>query len=165
MWYSYEIERDYSKALNLYTEALWKAFDDQSKAKTYTQIGHLYDLDWKLDQAYENYEKALQASGTDIQANLNMARILARKWEQEKAIIYFEKVLNNTEDQYMKAEINYSLSSLAMYLDWGFSENMQKSIDYAQASVDTNPEYPLWYVWVARVLITTWNNIEEAKSI
>jgi tetratricopeptide (TPR) repeat protein len=165
MWYSYEIERDYNKALILYKESENKAFDNKSKSRTYNQIWHIYDLDWYIDKAYEYYDKAIKIDNSDISANLNFARILVRKWKNEKAMKYFERVLLNTDDIFLKAEINFNLSSIYMYLKWDIKENQQKSIEYAQNAIDINPKYPMWYVWVARILITIWSNFDHAEKL
>ncbi len=163
MWYSYEIERDYEKAILLYREAEGKAFDNDTKSRTYNQIWHVYDLDWNLDKASEFYNKAMEADRWNISAVLNFARMLVRKWESEKAVEYFERVANETEDVYAKAEVYFDLSSLYMYMKGDSEKNIQKSIDYAQKAVDTNWKYPLGYIWVARVLIISESNLDHAE--
>lgn len=165
MGYSYEIEDKFNEALTFYNKALIFSTTKKLESKTENQIWHIYDLDWYIEKAYEHYLKSLNLDKTNTQAKLNLARTLSRQQKYPEAIKYFEEILSETKDNFLKAEINFNLATIYMYKKWDTAKNYQASINYAQKAIDTNPEYPLWHVWVARILIRLDINLEHAGKL
>ena len=159
MGYSYEIENSFEQALAFYNEALLyggKIWEAQSL----NQIGHVYDLQGNLDEAYRYYTRAYNSNSSNLQINLNLGRAYTRKIELSKAQKYFEYVVDNTENKILKSEIYFNLSTLSFYSSWGLDD----SLEFAQKSIKENPDYPFGYTGVARVLLEQWEASIDTKE-
>lgn len=166
-----EIIKNYANALEYYN--LWlniETIDDNNKAILYNQIGHVYDLMWDIEMAYNYYYKAYGIDSSNYKYSVNIARYLSRKWNYDLAKQYFEYSLW-IDDNALKSEIYYSLSSNEFNLNPENPE-IDKAIDYAKKSIESYPDYPMWYVALARWYYNKdyklyWEEIEEnlTKSI
>lgn len=144
-----EIIKNYEKALKYYNK--WLELENllnTEQALLLNQIGHVYDLKWDLEKAYSFYYKAYELDNVNYNSAFNIARYLTRKWDYELAKQYFEYWLNN-DNNVLKSEIYYSLSSIELELNW-LKPNIDKSIEYAKLSIKYNPSYPMGYLWLAR---------------
>lgn len=150
LWYWEEINKNYTWSLNYYDKAL--SYSNESNNVTTSiilnQIWHVYDLKWKYEIAYSYYFKAYEKYKKNYKAATNIWRYLAKKWEIEKSFKFFEYWLN-TADNTLKSEIYFSLSTLELERNW-LSVNIEKSIWYANKSIEYYPEYSMWYVALAR---------------
>ncbi len=166
-----EIIKNYAKSLEYYN--IWlnlETIDDDKKAILYNQIGHVYDLMGEFETAYNYYYKAYSIDNSNYKYWVNIARYLSRKWDYDLAKQYFEYWLW-VEDNALKSEIYYSLSSNEFNLN-PKKPNIDKSIEYAKKAIEVYPEYPMWYVALARWYYnkdyeTYWEEIEQnlTKSI
>lgn len=89
--------KDRDKALSYYTEALTKV-SPNSVAKVHLQMGHLYELQGRNDQAEKSYQAMLGAGSvaTSIEmaeANLSLAEMAFRQSDFAKASGLYDKVL------------------------------------------------------------------------
>lgn len=159
MGYSYEIENNFDTALSYYNVAVNYGTQDR-KAQTYNQIGHVYDLQWDLDEAMIYYNKSYAIDDTNLQTNLNLWRAYTRKWDFEQAKKYFEYVVSNTKNTVLQSEVYFNLSTLSFFTD----SDLDKSIELAKKSIESNPDYPLAYVWVARGFLEKWEANLDAKE-
>ncbi len=159
MGYSYEIENNFEQALAFYNQALLY-WNNIAQAQTLNQIGHVYDLQWNLDEAYRYYTRAYSADWENIQVNTNLGRVYTRNWDLEKAKKYFEYVADNTDNKVFKSEVYFNLSTLAFYSSWSLDD----SLDFAKKSISENPDYPLAYIWLARGLIQKWEASLDVKE-
>ncbi len=143
--YAKEIIKDFSWALNSYNAWLSiKNLDSQKTSLLLNQIGHVYDLKWELWQAYEYYYKAYNLNKQNYASSLNIARYLVRKWKYAES----KEFLNNslrTSSNSLKAEIYYMLSEIELKT-WTWSDSIWKSLDYANKSIESFPDYPMWYI-------------------
>lgn len=166
-----EIIKNYAKSLEYYN--IWlnlESITDNKKAILYNQIGHVYDLMWEFEMAYNYYYKAYWIDNTNYKYSVNIARYLSRKWDYVLAKQYFEYWLW-VDGNALKSEIYYSLSSNEFNLN-PKNPNIDKAIEYAKKSIEVYPEYPMWYVALARWYYnkdykTYWEEIEDnlTKSI
>lgn len=152
LWYSKEINRDFSWALIYYNKALDSRPDIEKNSKLRSiilnQIWHLYDLSWDVEKAYTYYIDAYKKDNKNYSSSVNIARYLTRKWLYKDAKKYFEYRLN-TDSKPRKSEIYFSLSSIELELNW-LTPDIQKSIEYAKKSIEEFPKYPMWYTALAR---------------
>lgn len=148
--YSKEIIRDFTWALDYYNKALnYSSKDNKYTTSTiYNQIWHLYDLRWDMNKAYEYYFKAYNLNKQNYWASTNIARYLHRIWEYKKAKDFF-LYSTNTKNTVLKSEIYFSLSSIELELNW-LKPDIDKSIEYAKLSIQSFPDYPMWYFALAR---------------
>jgi len=150
LWYSKEIIKEYDKALEYYNKAMNYSTEDNKITSSIilNQIWHVYDLKWELNKAYEYYFKAYNLYKWNYASSINIARYLTRIWDLEKAkqfLIYSLETKNNN----LKSEIYFSLSTLELELNW-LNPNIDKSIEYAKLSIKSFPDYPMWYLALAR---------------
>lgn len=169
LWYAHEITRKYEEALKYYNEALRYAPDIPKnkiiRSLLLNQIGHVYHLKWDIDTAYNFYLQAYNIDNTNQNAIINIARVLVRKNDLENAKKYFETALQQVTDKFILSELHYNLSSLYFFSQLQDFEKMEKSSEYAKKSIEYNQKSPLWYLWVARVYITQWKNLDEAEKL
>ncbi len=149
--YAYEITKQYDKALEWYNKGLKVSSNTNNlNALFKNQIGHVYDLKWDMNKAYEYYVQAYTLNNKNYQASTNIWRFLARTGKFKESIPYFEYALN-TKNLSLRSEIYYTLSSIELDLNW-LKPDIDKSIQYAQASIKSFPDYPMGYVALARGL-------------
>jgi len=163
-WYAHEIIKDYEKAMGYYELALkWSELDNRLLAIIYNQIWHIYSLKWEINIAYENFLKAYEYDNTNVWISMNIWRSLVRFKKLENALIHFNYALENTNNNFIKSEILYNMSSIMLYSK---EENkINKSLKLANQSIDINPDYPFWYLAVWKVLYFAWKvNFEKAKE-
>jgi tetratricopeptide (TPR) repeat protein len=151
-WYAKEIVKDYTWALDFYNIIL-EDIPETEKNKNFrsialNQIWHVYDLKWEIDKAYKYYYDAYNLVKQNYRASINIARYLTRTWKIDEAKIFFEYSLW-TLSRFLKSEIYFSLSSLELELNW-LKPDINKSIEYANLSISSFPDYPMWYVALAR---------------
>lgn len=164
--YAYEITKQYDKALEWYEKGLKVSSNtDRLKSVFKNQIGHVYHLQWNLDKAYEFYMQAYELNKTNTNILMNLGRSLVRMKKIPEALVYFEQALLYTKEKLLKAEIDYDIASLYMFMTGDRESNLKKSLEYAKRSVQDSPRYPLWYVGEARVYIMKWENLETAESL
>lgn len=150
--YSKEIIKNYTWALEDYNKSIETVdINDAKKSLSLNQIWHVYDLMWDLDKAYEYYERANRLDPTNITAITNLWRYEVRKNNLVKAKEYFEKSLSLSVNKNQRSELYYTLSSLELELNW-LTPDIDKAIEYARKSIEEYPEYPMWYVMLARSL-------------
>ncbi len=160
MGYSYEIENNFTQALLYYEQAEKLASSSENIAKTLNQVGHVYDLQWDFDTAFLYYKRAYNKNPQDIQANINLGRAYTQKWDLETAREYFEKIVEGMKNKTIQSEIYFNLSTIAFYSN----EDLDVSINFAQKTIDANPDYPLGDVGVARALLEKWEASLDVKE-
>lgn len=151
-WYANEIIKDYTKALEYYfkwIEIKW--ITDKKKSLLLNQIWHLYDLKWEFDKVLEYYDEAYKLDEKNEWVLSNLWRYYARIWEYDKSYDFLIKSLNVTKNMPLKSEVWFWLSSLELELNW-LKPNIDKSVEFAQISIESYPNYPMWYVAFAKWL-------------
>lgn len=153
LWYANEITKKYKISEKYYDEALSFAPDIEKNKKIRSillnQKGHLYDLQWKLQEANDLYQAAYDQDNTNYYASVNLARYFVRTWDYKKAKDFFNHSLK-TKDKPLQAEIYFSLSDLKDDESKDLEYNIKKSIEYATLWIKAFPEYPMNYVALAR---------------
>lgn len=92
-----EPAKDRDKALRLYNEVLVKA-PESSRPKVILQMGHLQQMNGNEAKAIALYEQNLHVENDpqlQAEANLALAEIYFKRREFNKAVGYYDKVLNN----------------------------------------------------------------------
>lgn len=167
LWYSNEIIKNYTWALNYYNKALDFAWNSEKNKKLKSiilnQIWHLYDLKWDLEKAYSFYYKSYFIYKLNSENLINLWRYFVRKNNFELAKTYFESAINLSNNNLLKSEIYYNLSSISLYSN--IENKLNISLDYANKSIEYNKNSPLWYLWKARIFILKWENLNEAENI
>jgi len=165
LWYSKEIVKDYSWALDYYNKALENISNVTKDNKLYyksvilNQIWHIYDLTWDIDKANTYYVLA-ENMWFDWYLNLlNRWRYEYRKGNIISADKYFNKLLKLNITSFVKAEVYYDLSSIYLVKKgW-----VDRGIEYAKLWIKSNWLYPSNYVWVWIWYITKWwKNMDKA---
>lgn len=158
-----EIDKNFDEALDLYNQALeLEDINDSQEAVLLNQIWHVYDLMWETENAYNFYYQAYNADSSNVNVSINIARYLNKTGDYENAKVYFDYWLN-TNDSALKSEIYYSLSGLEYKLN-PENPDIDASIEYAQSSIETNPNYPMGYVALAKAYYML-NNDEYSTEI
>lgn len=144
--YSYEMERQYDKALEYYQKAITLFGKDfpLALATVYNQIGHVYDLQGKMDLAYENYQKAYSLDVGNSMIQLNIARVLVRSGSLDEAGKYFLQIANATNDSFLKAEAYANLADVTL-IGTG-AQKIETAFEYANRAMKANPNYPNAYM-------------------
>ncbi len=169
-WYANEIIKNYEQAWKYYYSILeLENIGDIEKSVVYNQIGHLNQLLWFSEEAYNYYKKAYELNNKNVSINLNIWRILIHFWDITQWKKYFEYALENTNNSFLKSEIYYWLSSLVLYSDTknttkDLYNTFEESLNYAELSLNQNDKYPLSHVWYARWLILMDKDLETAKK-
>lgn len=150
LWYSQEIIKEFTWALNYYNKALEYSSSDNKASSSIilNQIWHVYDLQWDMNKAYEYYFKAYNLNKQNYNVSINIARYLTRIWEYNKAKKFYEYSLNSM-NMPLRSEIYFSLSSIELELNW-LKPDINKSIEYAKLWIKAFPDYPMNYVALAR---------------
>lgn len=147
LWYSYEITKDYEQALDYYNQAKkLQGISEKEKAIILNQIGHVYDLQGKLSDAYREYYNSYIID-KNIHASVNIARYLIRQNDYEGAIVYFNYVLSNNPSMFLQAEIYFSIASL--YIE---QKKYLEAIEFARKSINANKNYPMGHYILAKSL-------------
>lgn len=166
LWYSKEIVKDFTWALDNYNTWLEKISvidkDNMLKSILTNQIWHVYDLKWNKEESYKYYVKAYNYYNKNYRSSLNIARYLTRIWNYNGAKKFYEYSLATTSNS-LKSEIYFSLSSLELELKW-LTPDINKSIEYSKKSIKFNKNYPMWYLALARWYYML-NDIKNYKSI
>lgn len=152
LWYSQEVIKNYTWALNYYQKALDSAPDIEKNKITrsiiLTQIWHVYDLSWNIQKAYLYYKEAYDLNNNNFKSSFNIWRYLTRVGRFKEAKQFFKYSLL-TPSKKLKSEIYYSLSSIELELN-GLKPDIDKSLEYAKKSIENNKIYPMWYLALAR---------------
>jgi len=161
-WYAYEIQTKYKKALEEYNNVLaYENLDEKEKINSINQIGHVFDLQWFLEKANEQYVKAEELDPKFIKTMLNRWRYEARVWNNTEAEQYFNKILEETNDSFLKSEMYYNLSVINQSKkDW-----LDKAIIYAKRWIQANKDYPNNYLslWVSYIS-KGWDFLDKAPE-
>ena len=151
-WYAEEINKNYTGAQLLYEQAYDETANftstNQFKAQLLNQMWHLEGLLGNIDRGYEYTYLAYELDPTNYAISLNIARYLAMTDRVSLSIPYFEYALN-IQSTPVRSEIYFTLSSL-MANKWSDAYNLDKAIEYAQLSIENNPNYPMWYYALAQ---------------
>ena len=159
-WYAYEIQNKFNKALKEYKKVLsYKNLNKKEKANVINQIWHVYDLQGYMRKANLNYKEAEKIDPENIKILLNRWRYEARKGDFHKAIKYFIRILNKTNNTFLNSELYYDLSTLYLH------KNIDKTIAYAKLWIKENKDYPGNYValWTAYIMIW-WKIMNKAPK-
>jgi len=160
-WYAYEIQTKYSKALKQYDMVLAiKNITKEQKIEALNQKWHVLDLQWYLKKANNLYLEAEQLDLDNLKTMINRWRYEIRIWENEKAKIYFDKILNKTEDKYLKSEMYYDLSIIFQQKD-----DLNNAIKNAKLGIIENKDYPNNYLslW-ALYILQDWDLFDKAPE-
>gem|GEM_PF-2022608 len=113
--YAYEIIREYATALEWYEKTF--TIPDLSPeiiATLYNQIGHVYDLMGNFEKAYEYYQVAYTFDTDSEDILVNLGRSEYRLGNIKNASEYFQLVLDMTSDSFLRSEMYFDLSSIAL---------------------------------------------------
>jgi len=160
-WYAYEIQAKYEKALIQYNKVLaFENISKEQKIKALNQKGHVFDLKWDLEKANILYLEAEKLDWENLKTMLNRWRYESRIYNYEISKKYFEKVLEKTNNRYLKAEIYYNLS--LYYKD---SYKLDEAIKNAKLWISFNKDYPNNYLslWVLYILMN-WDFLDKAPK-
>jgi tetratricopeptide (TPR) repeat protein len=103
-------EKNYSKALEYYNEALkLNAIDKEA----YTNRGNIYFNSKKLDLAYQDYKKALSIQPDYYSALDNLGALLAMRGQYDSALIYLNRALSIKPD-YVSSYRNRALTFMEL---------------------------------------------------
>lgn len=87
--------------------------------------------------------QAYELNKTNTNILMNLGRSLVRMKKIPEALVYFEQALLYTKEKLLKAEIDYDIASLYMFMTGDRESNLKKSLEYAKRSVQDSPRYPL----------------------
>ncbi len=150
-WYSQEIIKNYTGAMDYYNRWLEiKDITDKNKSLILNQIWHLYDLKWETQKTFDYYREAYNLDNTNYHSSANIWRYFLQINKISESIPYFVYALN-TEEVALKSEIYFTLSSIELEANW-LKPNIDKSISFAMESIKSFPDYPMWYIGLARWL-------------
>ncbi len=148
LWYTKEILKNYSWALELYNTWLNNVIDDTKKSIITNQIWHVYESKWDFDNAYSYYTKAYKLDVNNYSSTFNIARYFSKIGNYKEAKKFYEYSLS-TKSKSLKSELCFSLSTLELESNKK-SPNIDKSIFYAKKTIEYNDNYSMWYVALAR---------------
>ncbi len=132
--YAYEMKNDFAKAFEYYDLAVRA---DPENDYIYTRRGHAYDLAGELDRAEDDYVKALELNPENDGALLNMARLYYRMDEADLAVEYADKVLDISENAYLKATAADLIGQVAID-----TSEYDLALEYFNYAIDSNPDFP-----------------------
>ena len=161
-WYAYEIQTKYNNALDQYNKAL--AFENitkEEKVDALNQKWHVYDLQWDLEKANKFYLEAEKIDPDFIKTLLNRWRYEARVSNNDNAEKYFNKILEKTDNEFLKSELYYNLSIIYQQKkDW-----LDRAIEYAKLWIESNKDYSNNYLslWVSYIS-KDWDFLDKAPE-
>lgn len=169
LWYSKEIQRNYTEALDYYKKALEYCKNDRYiYAVISNQMWHLFDLMWDTQNANIFYKYSYEANSWSVNINMNIWRSLLKDLKFNEALVFFEEALKKTDNNLIKSEIYYNISSIYFYWanpDKDYLLTINKSLEFANKSLEASDKYPLSYLWVARVLILQNKDLTRAEEL
>ncbi len=135
--YAYEIKNDFAKAFEYYDLALRA---DSENDYIYTRRGHAYDLVGELDKAEDDYVKALSINPENDGALLHMARLYYRTGEPDLAVEYADKVLDLSENAYLKANASDLIGQVAID-----TAEYDLALEYFNFAIENSPDFGTAY--------------------
>lgn len=141
--YANEIMENYPKALEAYEKSI---ASDTTNASTYSNRGHTYRLLWEMEKAQIDFEKALELNPNLDHALLNLATVYLGQTKYQEALTYYQKTIENTDNNRFKSEALYSIGSI--YIEQKQYQAAEKSFQEANA-IDPSFESP--YLGLAKV--------------
>lgn len=156
--YAHEIQNQWDEAIDYYNQAI---ASDPERGELYAHRGHARDLAGDLRGAKEDYVRAVELDSESMIAAENLARIYMREGDFGKARDLLMTVAEKTDNQRLKAESYFNLSSVALHLD----EDAAASLDWATKAVEADPVYPPAYVGQARIYVIQDQQEEAAEAL
>jgi CHAT domain-containing protein/Tfp pilus assembly protein PilF len=144
----YQIQSNYSEALEYYQRGLViaKELNDKQKIAAFIgNIGNLYDSLGDKAKALENYNKSLSifeelGDRIGIGKTLNnIGKIYSEEGKEEKAFEYFNKYLNINRELNNKEGISIALNNMASFYE--MRGNYAQALEYYQKSLNIEEEF------------------------
>ena len=143
----------YKSGITLWEDTIKKA---PQNARAHNNLGLLLEANGNKEKAIEEYENALKLYPTFVEANNNIAILLAQiPTRRLEAISHYETALKIRPDY---AEVQYNLSLvLATYPD-----KKEEALKHCRIAVQLSPQYSQIHNTYAALLAELSNNKEEA---
>jgi tetratricopeptide (TPR) repeat protein len=154
--YAYEIKQNYTKAFENYNKAILL----QPTSGAYlAQRGHAYDLTGNINKAEADYLHAIKLEPNNGGVLMNLARLYSTKGDNAKVILYANKVIEVSDDNYIKS-VAYVLLGMA-------AENVndyEGALKQYSTAIRINPKYQNPYQNRAYLYITKAQTMKDDKS-
>jgi tetratricopeptide (TPR) repeat protein len=142
IWYSNEIMEKYDESLKAYNKAI---ILNSNNALAYSNRWHAYKLLWNLEKAEIDFLKAYGLDDTMDHVIINLATIYLGKADNEKAIKYYNKVIDNSLNTRFKSEALYSIWSIKLN-----NENLEEANEYFEKAKIMDSKFELPYIWLSK---------------
>ena len=148
------VNKKYDDALKYYHECL-KVNPNSSSA--HKELATIYFLQRQIAKAEEHIQQCLNLNPKLTDAHYTLAQIMEKKGAKEAAIEAYLKELQ-ISPRHLKACYNLSV----LYRELGLISEEKK---YLEKAIEINPNFPLSYIYLARIYLKRQENYEEAIKL
>jgi tetratricopeptide (TPR) repeat protein len=148
------VQKKYDDAIKYYDECL--SYNADSVA-SHTALAAIYLVRENLAKAEEHIAAGLAINPRITNLQYNRAQLLEKQGKPEEAAAAYKSELEHSP-KHFKASFN--LSRLCRFL--GREDEERR---YLELTIEINPEFPLGYFYLARIMLNRGENYEEAVSL
>ncbi len=160
--YSYELEGDIDRAIEIYTKIITEL--DKSYAYAYSKLGHAYEMKGNYVLAVNNYKKALKLNKNSSDVYIDLAGLLARAGEGNKAMGYYQKALTLTNNNEQKSGIYATIGSIYSNSKRTI-KNKQKAVEMFKKAIQLNPKNSLAFANLEKEYFTRLAEDKETDKL
>ena len=148
------VQKKYDDAIKYYDECLSYNADS---AASHTALAAIYLVREDLAMAEKHINAGLAINPNITNLQYNRAQLLEKQGRMEEAAAAYRSEIEHSP-KHFKASFN--LSRLCRIL--GREEEERK---YLELTIETNPDFPLSYFYLARIMLNHGENLEEAVRL